>query len=115
MEYYVYILECADGSFYTGMTSDVALRLDAHNEGAIRTAYTYGRRPVRLVWAEGFASRIEALDAEHQIKGWSRKKKAALIENDWETIHQIVKAERKVREQRKTGPRKDQMMDRGSW
>jgi len=114
MEFYVYILECADGSYYTGMTSDMALRLDAHNEGAIRTAYTYSRRPVKLVWAEGFESHDDAFHAEHQIKGWSRKKKQALIENDWGKIHEIVKAERRERERKKTEQRTESVKYRGT-
>ena len=97
-EWYVYILECADGSFYTGMTNDPGLRLEEHNAGPDPAAYTFTRRPVHLVWAQAFPRRDEALAREHQVKGWSRAKKAALIRDDWDGIHAIVKSERKNRD-----------------
>ena len=97
-EWYVYILECADGSFYTGMTKDPGLRLEEHNSGLDPSAYTFPRRPVRLVWAQSFPSRDQALTGEHQVKGWSRAKKAALIRDDWDRVHDIVKNERTKRE-----------------
>jgi putative endonuclease len=78
-EWYVYILECADGTFYTGMTSDPALRLEEHRTGLDPAAYTFTRRPVRLIWAQVFPTRDEALAQEHQVKGWSRAKQLALI------------------------------------
>ena len=96
--YYVYILQCADGSFYTGATSDLYRRLYEHDTGAAHTAYTFSRRPVKLVWAQECTSRAEALRLEHQVKGWSRAKKEALIENDLEKVHEIVKQERQRRE-----------------
>jgi len=94
-EWYVYMLECADGSFYTGMTKDPAQRLEEHNAGLDPAAYTFTRRPVRLAWTRIFPSRDEALAAEHQGKGWSRAKKAVLIRDDWDGIHAIVTEERK--------------------
>lgn len=101
MPYYVYLLKCADNSYYTGSTNDVERRLHEHQSGANSTAYTFSRRPVELVWSGEFATRREALDFEYQVKGWSRAKKEALIRNDWDGIHQIVKAERKTREAEK--------------
>lgn len=98
MPYYVYLLKCADDSYYTGSTNDVERRLYEHQSGANSTAYTFSRRPVELVWSGEFATRREALDFEYQVKGWSRAKKEALIRNDWDGIHDIVKVERKTRE-----------------
>ena len=97
-EWYVYILECADGTFYTGMSSDPMVRAAEHNAGRDANANTFARRPVRLVWAEHFPERDAALAFEHRIKGWSRAKKLALIRGDWEGLHQIVKGERRGKE-----------------
>lgn len=98
MAYCVYILHCADGSYYTGSTFDLSVRLFEHKDGSNPHAYTYFRRPVKLVWAEEAKSKREARLFEHQIKGWSRKKKEALIRCDIEGIHEIVKDECKRRE-----------------
>ena len=97
-EWYVYILECADDSFYTVMSSDPLARLTEHNPGLEPSAYTFTRGPVRLVCVEGFPERQAALDNEHQIKGWSRAKKAALIRGDWERVQTIVSDERRRRD-----------------
>ena len=80
MAYYVYILECADGTYYTGMTSNLKRRLNQHTNGAHKRAYTYSRRPVRLVWCEELASRDDAKQREKQIKRGNRKKKNALVQ-----------------------------------
>jgi predicted GIY-YIG superfamily endonuclease len=97
-QWYVYILACADGTFYTGMTMDPERRLDEHNAGLDPAAYTFTRRPVRLVWAETLPRRHEAIAREHQVKGWSRAKKLALIRNDWDEVQAIVREERRSRE-----------------
>ena len=101
MPYYVYILECSDGSYYTGSTNDISRRVLEHEQGFSPTAYTYKRRPVKLVWGEQTETYHEALVHEHQIKGWSRAKKQALIRQDWNAIHEIVQAERNRREKEK--------------
>ena len=98
MPYYIYILHCADGSYYTGSTADLSLRLTEHQEGSNPRAYTYKRRPVKLAWATEVETKREARLLEHQIKGWSRNKKEALIRNDFDAIHNIVRNERKERE-----------------
>jgi len=98
MHFFVYILDCSDGTFYTGNTSNLILRISQHHVGNNPTSYTYHRRPVKLIWAQEFPSRYEALRFERQIKGWSHKKKQALIEDDIMKIHQIVKQERKRKE-----------------
>ena len=107
MPYLVYILECCDGTYYTGSTDDMNKRLWQHEQGVESSSYTYSRRPVKLVWtSEETQHYYDALRWERQIKGWSRAKKQALIRGDFEAIHEIVKAERKKREKnKKTYPR----------
>lgn len=101
MPYVVYILECADGSYYTGSAADLSQRLWQHEQGTV-SSYTYNRRPVKLVWSSHVTERYsEALRWERQIKGWSRAKKEALIRGDFDGIHEIVKAEREQREKNK--------------
>ncbi len=101
MPYFVYILKCADGSYYTGSTADLNKRIHEHQEGLEPSAYTFRRRPVKLIWSEEVETYNEALLHEHLIKGWSRAKKEALIRGDFQAIHEIVKSERKEREKRK--------------
>ena len=78
MVHYVYILRCADGSFYVGSTDNLQARLKAHNNGR-GSAYTFKHRPVRLVYSETFQSETDALNRERQVKRWSHGKKEALI------------------------------------
>jgi putative endonuclease len=99
MPYRVYILLCADGSYYTGSAANVEARLVQHHEGVYPESYTFGRRPVKFVWCSEEVKRYsEALAFEKQVKGWNRAKKEALIRGDFGQIHEIVKAERKKRE-----------------
>ena len=105
MPYAIYILECSDGTYYTGLTKDLDGRVLEHQTGAIPESYTFGRRPVKLVWSIVTESYQEAFRREHQIKGWSRAKKEALIRGDTEGIHKIVKDERKSRERIKRNTR----------
>jgi len=102
MPYAIYILKCSDGSYYTGSTKELDARVLEHQNGTHPDAYTYRRRPVELVWSEIVENYHEAFQWEHQIKGWSRAKKEALIRGDIEGIHQIVKAERKRRDKAKS-------------
>lgn len=99
--HYVYMLCCSDDSFYIGMTTDLSKRISEHERGVLPKAYTHSRRPVQLVWFGEFPTHEEAFAFEQQIKGWSRAKKQALIDEDWDEVHQIVKDERKRREQKK--------------
>ncbi|MDT0606090.1 GIY-YIG nuclease family protein [Croceitalea rosinachiae] len=78
MKGYTYILECADGSYYTGSTKDLELRLTQHQNGE-GANHTKKRLPVELVYVELFQRIDEAFYREKQIQGWSRKKKEALI------------------------------------
>ena len=91
MAFWIYILQCADGSFYTGHSEDLDRRLAEHANGISRTCYTYRRRPVTLVFAEDFQTRDQALAAERQIKGWSRAKKAAMIAGDWSEVSRLAR------------------------
>jgi len=78
MPYFTYILRCADGTLYTGSTTDVVARERAHNEGR-GAKYTAGRGPVRVVYSEAHESRSAAQKREAQIKRWTRGQKDALI------------------------------------
>lgn len=80
---WVYILECSDKSYYTGHTDNLENRVAQHEGKMIAGCYTSTRLPLQLVFSQTFPTRLEALTAERQIKGWSRKKKEALIRGDW--------------------------------
>ena len=101
MSYAIYILKCSDRTYYTGLTKDLEARLKEHELGAHTESYTFSRRPVKLVWSIVTESYQEAFRWEHQIKGWSRAKKEALIRGDVDGIHDIVKEERVKREKKK--------------
>ncbi len=91
MAFYTYMLRCSDGSYYTGHTDNLDARIAQHQAGLVK-GYTFSRRPVRLVWSEYFQTRIEALEAERRIKGWSRAKKEALANSDWKTVSALAKS-----------------------
>ena len=84
--YYVYILKCSDGSYYTGVTNNVDKRVEEHNSDNSITSYTFKKRPVVLVYCQHFNDINQAIELEKQIKGWTRKKKEALINEDWEKL-----------------------------
>jgi putative endonuclease len=84
--YYVYILKCSDGTYYTGVTNDLSRRLAEHKSGAIPGSYTHVRRPVELVFYDELNDINNAILLEKRIKGWSRKKKEALIEENFEEL-----------------------------
>src|SRR5207244_623747 len=88
VEFWVYLLRCRDASYYVGHTDDIENRLAEHVSGGV-SSYTRKRRPVKVVFSEPFSSRIEALERERQIKGWSRAKKEALIEGNWERLKRL--------------------------
>jgi len=89
VSFHTYMLRCADGSFYIGHTDTLEHRIAQHDAGEV-PGHTHSRRPVELVWSQDFPSRIEALEAERQIKGWTRAKKMALIDGDWARISQLA-------------------------
>lgn len=78
MPYFVYILECADKSYYVGCTNNLEKRLKQHNESKWGAHYTKIRRPVILTHSEQFKTLIEARRRESEIKGWRREKKGSL-------------------------------------
>lgn len=82
---YVYILKCGDGSYYVGHTTNLENRMNNHTRG-VESGYTAARLPVSLVYTKKFETRDEAFRFERQLKGWSRKKKEALIQDDIEQI-----------------------------
>ncbi len=86
MTFWAYVVRCADDSYYTGHTDNLERRIGQHNLGEI-SGYTQTRRPVTLMWCQDFSSRQEALAAEFQVKGWSRRKKEALAREDWADLH----------------------------
>jgi putative endonuclease len=88
--YYVYMLLCADKSFYVGITNDLERRLDEHLFGFDQACYTFTRRPLALVHSSDFRNVDDAIAWEKQLKGWSRAKKTALIEGDWGRICQLA-------------------------
>jgi putative endonuclease len=90
MSFWTYILRCADGSYYTGHTDNLEGRIASHQMGDIE-GYTKNRRPVILRWSQDFSARIDALEAERRIKGWSRAKKEALIEGDWARVSLLAR------------------------
>ena len=90
---FVYMLLCADGSYYVGSASgdDLERRVNEHNAGKHPRSYTFTRRPVRLVWSEHFDRITDAIAAERQLKGWSRAKKTALARGDWKGIRSAAR------------------------
>ena len=86
--YWVYILKCSDGSYYTGSTSDIEKRISEHQQGTIK-GYTKNRRPVKLIFSDYFEDVYDAISAERQIKGWTRAKKEALINDKFDLLHKL--------------------------
>ena len=82
MSYVTYILECADGSFYVGCTSDLKKRIKQHNKSKWGAHYTKIRRPVKLRHYEEFATLIQARRRESEVKGWRREKKLILVKQE---------------------------------
>lgn len=97
LPFHTYMLRCADGSFYIGHTGDLERRIAEHHHGQI-PGYTASRRPVELVWNDTFPTRIEAMEAERKLKGWSRAKKQALIDGDWALIGQLASRANSLRD-----------------
>lgn len=99
----MYILHCADDSFYVGSCWDLAVRVDQHING-FGCAYTSKRKPVELVYAEDFERRDEAWVREKQIQGWSHAKRLALIEDRLDDLKKLSRSRASQRaEERRTG------------
>jgi putative endonuclease len=90
-QYFVYILLCSDNSYYTGITNNLERRLYEHENGIDPKSYTFKRRPVKLVFQEMFTEVIQAIAFEKQVKGWSRAKKEALINGNWDLLPELSK------------------------
>lgn len=88
--YYVYILRCSDNSLYTGITNNLERRINEHNDGKLTNAYTFKRRPVKLVWFQDFTEPNQAIYFEKKLKKWSKIKKEALIEGDFDLIQTLA-------------------------
>ena len=86
--YFVYILRCADASYYVGVTNNVERRLEEHRQALDPRSYTAQRLPVELVYAEWYHYILQAIAREKQLKGWSRKKKEALMAGDMKALSQ---------------------------
>ena len=88
--YYVYMLRCIDGTFYTGITNDIVRRVYEHQSGYKPTSYTHTRRPVLLVYAGEFSTPTDAINFEKQLKGWSHKKKRAFADREWPLLKRLA-------------------------
>ena len=84
--YFVYILKCNDNSYYTGFTNNVERRFEEHIVGKNKDCYTFDKRLLELVWFETFNDVLDAISMEKRIKGWTRRKKEALITEDWDKL-----------------------------
>ncbi|MBC7864046.1 MAG: GIY-YIG nuclease family protein [Bacteroidia bacterium] len=85
--FYVYILLCSDESYYVGVTNSLDRRLKEHSSGHCEKSYTNSRLPVQLIYFEEFKYILKAIAREKQLKGWSRKKKEALIKGN---LHELI-------------------------
>jgi putative endonuclease len=88
---FVYMLLCADGSYYVGSaTGDDLTRRVAEHENGVFGGYTSTRRPLTFVWSEHFDRITDAIAVERQIKGWSRAKKQALMTGNWDRLKMLA-------------------------
>jgi putative endonuclease len=88
---YLYILRCADGSYYVGTTrSNLELRVAQHNGGTFG-GYTASRKPVTLIYSQWFDRVTDAIECERMLKKWSRAKKEAFIRGDMTSLHELAK------------------------
>ena len=87
----MYILKCANGSYYTGSTTDLEMRVEEHRNG-LGANFTRKHLPVELVYAEEFSRIEDAFCREKQIQGWTRKKKEALIAGNFDKLKEFAKA-----------------------
>ena len=88
---YVYILECSDGTYYTGLTNNLTRRFNEHQFGRTEGSYTFSRRPVELVFYAEFTDYYMAIDKEKQIKRWSSAKKKALINGEYDNLVDLAR------------------------
>lgn len=103
--FFVYILRCSDGSYYVGHTDDLETRMAQHRAG-LGSAHTRRHLPVSLAWHQEFETRVDALEMEQKIKGWSRAKKEALIEGRMDDLKLLSSRSARARNM-KASPRND--------
>lgn len=87
--YFVYILKCSDNTYYTGVTNNLERRLFEHNSGINKECYTFFRRPLELVFYETFNDIDIAITYEKKIKKWSKAKKEAMINGEWNKLKSL--------------------------
>lgn len=91
MSYYVYILLCSDGTYYTGVTNNLERRILEHKSGYNKDSYTSNRLPVELKFQTPFHDITQAISFEKKIKKWSKAKKEALISGTWDELPNLAK------------------------
>ena len=89
--YYVYIIKCSDKSYYIGITNDVNKRFNEHKSGKYSECYTFNKRPLELMFYETFNDVLQAIYFENKIKKWTRAKKEALINGDFNMLQILAK------------------------
>lgn len=94
-EFYVYIIKCNKGSYYTGHTDNLEKRMSEHLNGTVNCWTTF-KQPLSVVYVEQFGTRSEALEMERRIKKWSRAKKEALMSNDWQRLKELSKSRQAI-------------------
>jgi LAO/AO transport system kinase len=112
--FFVYMLRDADGSYYVGHTDDLERRLAQHQAGEMPDSWTHARRPLAHVWSGEASTREEALAFEQRIKGWSRAKKEALIEGDWQRVSALAKTRgglRRAQPERNPNPARPELVE----
>ena len=87
---WIYILRCFDDTYYSGSTSNLVQRINEHIFHKY-SGYTSALLPIELVYSQEFSDINDAIKAERQIKGWNRKKKEALINGDFDLLHELAK------------------------
>ncbi len=95
MAYYTYILECSDGTLYTGVTGNLDKRVEEHALGKYSNCYTYRRRPIKLVYYQEFEWIYHAIDHEKKFKKWTNAKKRAYIAGDFDLLRKLSRSKKK--------------------
>lgn len=96
--YFVYILKCSDGTYYNGITNDLDRRLVENEDGIDLNSYTSKRRPVELKLYYQFDDVNQAIAFEKQVKKWPRKKKEAIINDQWDLLPELSKSKKSIKE-----------------
>ncbi len=103
MKGYIYILQCADNTYYTGSTNNLELRLAQHQNGE-GANYTKKRLPIKLVFSQEYERVDEAFYVEKQVQGWSRKKKQALINGNFDKLPELAQCQNESHSSNATSP-----------